>query len=77
MLHLKLIICSDCEKGILTAVAEVGVEAHGTRGIFQSFPAAQGRVYRCDNCGNLKKPGSYQTYAYLIKNSVWLKYSHG
>ena len=51
MLHLKHIICPVCDKVILTAVAEVGVEGHGTPVMFQSLSAAQGRVYRCDNCG--------------------------
>ena len=73
MLHLKLIIFPVCEKGILTAVAEVGFEGQGTRVMFQSLSPGQGRIYRCDNCGNLKKPGSYQTYADIIKISVWLK----
>ncbi|MGA8565709.1 MAG: hypothetical protein WB587_13245 [Nitrososphaeraceae archaeon] len=39
---LKHVICPVCNKGILTVVAEVGV---------QSLSAAQGRVYRCDICG--------------------------
>jgi stress response protein YsnF len=39
------------KKGILTVVAEVGVEAQGTTAMFQSLSAAQGTVYRCDNCG--------------------------
>ena len=51
MSQLKHVICPVCEKGILTVVAEVGVEAHGTTAMFQSLSAAQGRVYRCDNCG--------------------------
>jgi uncharacterized protein (TIGR02271 family) len=51
MSQLKHVICPICEKGILTVVAEVGVEAHGTTAMFQSLSAAQGRVYRCDNCG--------------------------
>ena len=45
------IICPGCGNGILTVVAEVGVEAYGTTAMFQSLSAAQGRVYRCDNCG--------------------------
>jgi stress response protein YsnF len=49
--QLKHVKCPVCEKGILTVVAEVGVEAHGTAAMFQSLSAAQGRVYRCDNCG--------------------------
>ena len=73
MLHLKHIICPVCEKGILTAVAEVGVEGHGTPVMFQSLSATQGMVYRCDDCGNLKKPGSDHTYADIIKMSLWLK----
>jgi uncharacterized protein (TIGR02271 family) len=51
MSQLKRIICPICEKGFLTVVAEVGVEAEGPTVKFQSLPAAQGRVYRCDNCG--------------------------
>ena len=51
MSQLNHVICPVCEKGILTVVAEVGVEAHGTTAMFQSLSAAQGRVYRCDNCG--------------------------
>jgi uncharacterized protein (TIGR02271 family) len=51
MSQLKHVKCPVCEKGILTVVAEVGVEAHGTAAKFQSLSAAQGRVYRCDNCG--------------------------
>ena len=50
MSQLKHVRCSVCEKGILT-VAEIGVEAYGTTAMFQSLSAAQGRVYRCDNCG--------------------------
>jgi uncharacterized protein (TIGR02271 family) len=51
MSQLAHIICPACGNGILTVVAEVGVEAHGTTAMFQSLSAAQGRVYRCDNCG--------------------------
>jgi predicted RNA-binding Zn-ribbon protein involved in translation (DUF1610 family) len=51
MSHLKRVICPACGNGILTVVAEVGVEAHGTTTMFQSLSAAQGRVYSCDNCG--------------------------
>jgi uncharacterized protein (TIGR02271 family) len=51
MSQLKHVICPICEKGILTVVAEVGVEGHGSTAMFQSLSAAQGRVYRCDNCG--------------------------
>ena len=48
--QLKHVKYPVCEKGILTVVAEVGVEAHGTTTMFQSLSAAQGRIYRCDNC---------------------------
>jgi predicted RNA-binding Zn-ribbon protein involved in translation (DUF1610 family) len=51
MSQLNHIICPACGNGILNVVAEVGVEAHGTTAMFQSLSAAQGRVYRCDNCG--------------------------
>jgi uncharacterized protein (TIGR02271 family) len=51
MSQLKHVICPVCEKGILTVVAEVGVEAEGTTVKFQSLSAAQERVYKCDNCG--------------------------
>jgi uncharacterized protein (TIGR02271 family) len=51
MSYLKHVICPGCGNGILTVVAEVGVEAHGTTTMYQSLSAAQGRVYRCDNCG--------------------------
>lgn len=43
MLDLKLVICPVCEKGILTAVAEIGFEGQGTWVMFQSLSAAQGR----------------------------------
>ena len=39
MSQLKHVICPVCEKGILTVVAEVGVEAEGTTVKFQSFSA--------------------------------------
>jgi hypothetical protein len=35
MSQLKQVKCPVCEKGILTVVAEVGVEAHGTTAMFQ------------------------------------------
>jgi hypothetical protein len=46
MSQLKHVICPVCEKGILTIVAEVGIEAEGTTVKFQSLSAAQGRVYK-------------------------------
>ena len=49
----RIMPCSVCEKEILTVVAEVGIEAEGSTVKFQSLSAAQGRVYRCDNCGKL------------------------
>jgi hypothetical protein len=51
MSQLKHVVCPACEKGILTIVAVVGIEAEGSAVKFQSLSAAQGRVYRCDNCG--------------------------
>ena len=50
MSQLKHFVCPACEKGILTAVAEVGIESEGSTVKFQSLSAAQGRVYRCNNC---------------------------
>ena len=37
MSQLNHIICPACGNGILTVVAEVGVEAHGTTAMFQSL----------------------------------------
>ena len=34
------IICPGCGNGILTVVAEVGVEAYGTTAMFQSLSAS-------------------------------------
>ena len=50
MSQLKHFVCPACEKGILTVVAEVGIESEGSTVKFQSLSAAQGRVYRCNNC---------------------------
>ena len=50
MSQLKHFVCPACENGILTAVAEVGIESEGNAVKFQSLSAAQGRVYRCNNC---------------------------
>jgi len=50
MSQLKHFVCPACEKGILAAVAEVGIESEGSTVKFQSLSAAQGRVYRCNNC---------------------------
>jgi hypothetical protein len=45
------IVCTSCEKGILTVVAEVGIEAEEDPTKFQSLSAAHGRIYKCDLCG--------------------------
>lgn len=50
MSQLKHFLCPACEQGILTVVAEVGIESEGSTVKFQSLSAAQGRVYRCKNC---------------------------
>jgi len=50
MSQLKHFLCPACEQGILTVVAEVGIESEGSTIKFQSLSAAQGRVYRCNNC---------------------------
>lgn len=42
MSQLKHVVCPACEKGILTIVAEVGIEAEGSTIKFQSLSAAQG-----------------------------------
>ena len=51
MSQLKYSACTACEKGILTHVAEVGIEAEGDMRKFQSLSSAQGSIYKCDNCG--------------------------
>ena len=50
MSQLKHFVCPACENGILTAVAEVGIESEGSPVKFQSLSGAKGRVYRCYNC---------------------------
>jgi uncharacterized protein (TIGR02271 family) len=50
MSQLKHFVCPSCEQGILTVVAEVGIESEGSSVKFQSLSAAQGRIYRCNNC---------------------------
>src|SRR6478672_12324835 len=50
MSQFKHFLCPACEQGILTVVAEVGIESEGSTVKFQSLSAAQGRVYRCNNC---------------------------
>ena len=51
MSQLKFSPCTACEKGILTHVAEVGIEAEGDVKKFQSLSSAQGSIYKCDNFG--------------------------
>jgi hypothetical protein len=51
MSQLHHIVCTACEKGILSVVAEVGIEAEGSTEKFQSLSAAHGRIYKCDVCG--------------------------
>jgi phage FluMu protein Com len=53
MSQLQHVVCTTCEKGILTVVAEVGIEAEGSTEKFQSLSAAHGRIYKCDVCGKL------------------------
>ena len=50
MSQLKHFVCPACEQGILTVVAEVGIESEGSTVKFQSLSAARGRVYKCNNC---------------------------
>ncbi len=50
MSQLRHFVCPACEQGILTVVAEVGIESEGSTVKFQSLSAAQGKVYRCNNC---------------------------
>ena len=50
MSQLHHIVCTACEKGILSVVAEVGIEAEGCTEKFQSLSAAHGRIYKCDVC---------------------------
>jgi hypothetical protein len=51
MSQLQHVVCTACEKGTLTVVAEVGIEAEGSTEKFQSLSAAHGRIYKCDVCG--------------------------
>ncbi len=51
MSQVKYSACTACEKGILTHVAEVGIEAEEDVRKFQSLSSAQGSIYKCDNCG--------------------------
>ena len=51
MSQLQHVVCKACEKGILTVVAEVGIEAEGCTEMFQSLSAARGRIYKCEMCG--------------------------
>ncbi|MEP6575547.1 MAG: hypothetical protein ABJB85_03885 [Nitrososphaerota archaeon] len=53
MSQLQHVVCRVCEKGILTVVAEVGIEAEGSTEKFQSLSAAHGNIYKCSECGKL------------------------
>jgi len=50
MSQLQHVVCTACEKGILTVVAEVGIEAEGSTAKFQLLSAAHGRIYKCEVC---------------------------
>ena len=47
------VVCTACGKGILTVIAEVGIESEGSTEKFQSLSAAHGRVYKCNVCERL------------------------
>ena len=51
MSELQHVVCTACDKGILTVISEVGIEAEGSTEKFQSLSAAHGRIYKCDVCG--------------------------
>ena len=51
MSEIQHVVCTACDKGILTVISEVGIEAEGCTGKFQSLSAAYGRIYKCDVCG--------------------------
>jgi hypothetical protein len=51
MSELQHVECTACDKGILTVISEVGIEAEGCTEKFQSLAPAHGRVYKCDVCG--------------------------
>ena len=51
MSELQHVVCTACDKGILTIISEVGIEAEGGTEKFQSLSAAHGRIYKCDVCG--------------------------
>ena len=52
MSQLKHFVCPACDQGILTVVAEIGIESEGSTVKFRSLSAAQGKVYGCKNCRN-------------------------
>jgi len=51
MPQIQYVVCTSCEKGILTDVAVVGFEAEGGTEKFQSLSSAHGRIHKCDVCG--------------------------
>jgi hypothetical protein len=51
MSELQHVVCTACDKGILTVISEVGIEAEGCTEKFQSLSAAHGRIYKCGVCG--------------------------
>ena len=51
MSELQHVVCTACDKGILTDISEVGIEAEGCTEKFQSLSAAHGTIYKCDVCG--------------------------
>ena len=51
MSQLKFSPCTACEKGILTHVAEVGIEAEGDVKKVSITIMSQGSIYKCDNFG--------------------------
>ena len=51
MSEIQHVVCTACDKGILTIISEVGIEAEGSMEKFQSLSAAHGRIYKCDVCG--------------------------
>ena len=51
MSQIQYVVCTSCEKGILTDVTEIGYEAEDGTEKFQSLSSAHGRIYKCDVCG--------------------------
>ena len=51
MSQLQHVVCTACDKGILTVISEVGIEAEGCRRSFNHSQQLTGRIYKCDVCG--------------------------